>query len=419
MIHDAALPPTVPTPGSVIHETAGVGFVSARWSPASLGDLVTHLAAQGPPALSGLDTDTLAAGWKATVATFLEPSSDERRPLTAPLAATTGLSAGGLEAALATVLGGVGAANADQVFAHAAGPFRQGPVLVVLASNIPGLAVQPLLPLLAARRPVLLKSSRREPFFAPAFVRALVERVPEIADATAAVCWPGGDAALETAVLPGCDRIVVYGGREAMASIEAQAPGRVLDYGPKASLAVIGAEVDPRAIASGLARDIALFDQRGCLSVQAIYTAGPAEPLASELAGALEVLADRWPPGPADPVAAAHVHQLRVEAQMRGLALSDLDLATGTVVVEPLPAFKLSPGLRTVRIHPVPDLERLPALLGEWRGLLQGVAIAGSAAAALAPDLAALGVTRVAAPGDLQSPDSRWLNGGRDLLDLL
>ena len=419
MIHDAALPPAVPTPGSVIDETAGVGFVSARWSPASLGGLVAHLALQGPPSLAGLDTETLAGGWKETIATFLEPTSDGRRALMAPLAATTGLSTGGLEAALATVLGGVGGDQADRVFARAAGPFRQGPVLVVLASNIPALAVQPLLPLLAARRPVLLKSSRREPLFAPAFVRALVERIPEIGNSVAAVCWPGGDTALEMAVLPRCDRVVVYGGREAMASIEAQAPGRVLDYGPKASLAVIGAEVDPRAIASGLARDIALFDQRGCLSVQAIYTDGPAQPLATELATALQALAEQWPPGPIDPVAAAHVHQLRVEAQMRGLALSGLDLPTGTVIVEPLPAFTPSPGLRTVRIHPVPDLGRLPALLSEWSGLLQGVAIAGSTAAALTPELTALGVTRVAAPGELQSPDSRWLNGGRDLLDLL
>jgi Acyl-CoA reductase (LuxC) len=133
-------------------------------------------------------------------------------------------------------------------------------------------------------------------------------------------------------------------------------------------------------------------------------------------------LADRaraWPPGPADPAVLAGVQQLRLEAEMRGLRSSRLPLSSGTVLIDPDPAFRPTPGLRTVRIHPLPDLERLPALLSPWRGRLQGAALAGQDAWSLVPDLEGLGISRCAAPGDLQSPDARWHNGGIDPLEAL
>jgi hypothetical protein len=45
--------------------------------------------------------------------------------------------------------------------------------------------------------------------------------------------------------------------------------------------------------------------------------------------------------------------------------------------------------------------------------------LAGPAAWRLAPRLAALGISRCAAPGDLQSPDAAWHNGGIDPLEAL
>jgi hypothetical protein len=80
--------------------------------------------------------------------------------------------------------------------------------------------------------------------------------------------------------------------------------------------------------------------------------------------------------------------------------------------VEPEPAFRPSPGLRTVRIHPLPDLGRLPEVLASWGWKLQGAALAGEDAWRLAPALAGLGIYRCAAPGELQSPDVTWHNGG-------
>ncbi|HSN88146.1 MAG TPA: acyl-CoA reductase, partial [Thermoanaerobaculia bacterium] len=127
-------------------------------------------------------------------------------------------------------------------------------------------------------------------------------------------------------------------------------------------------------------------------------------------------LARRWPAGPAARPETAAVQHVRLEAEMRGLRQEPLSLQAGTVIVDPDPAFRPSPGLRTVRVHPLPDLSRLPELLISWRGRLQGAALTGRDAWALEPRLRDLGISRFAPPGELQSPDASWHNGGIDPL---
>ncbi len=306
-----------------------------------------------------------------------------------------------------------------------------GLVLVILASNLPALAVQPLLPALAARRPVLLKSPSSEPLFAPAFVRALAHRLPPVAEAVAAASWRGGDEAIEAPLLARCETILAYGGDEALANLRrraAEAGGaRLVSYGARTSLAAVARDADLGASAAGIARDVALFDQRGCLSVAAVYVEGDearSRELARALAESLGRRAASWPPGPAEPGELAAVQQVRTEASLRrlfapGVAGASGDPARGTVVVEPRASFQPTPGLRTVRVHPVADLAPLPAILEPWRGRLQGAALAGERALALAGALESLGVSRIAPPGELQSPDARWHNGGIDPLEVL
>lgn len=356
--------------------------------------------------LRAIPAADLLAAWGGTVEAFLDPGSPERRALDPDLARTTRLSPEGLAAALEAVLGGVRTGPAAALLAEAETlPIGGGPVLAILASNLPALAVQPLWPALALRRPILLKSPSAEPLFVPAFLAALVRREPRLEPAVASATWPGGDARLEAPALAGADTVIAYGDEPALADLRRRAPGKLVEYGPKTSLAAVS-ELDS---AEGLARDIALFDQRGCLSIAAVYTNGDPEALAVRLEEALEKL---WPPGPADPVALSMVQQVRLEAEMRGLRRSRLPVSAGTVLVEPEPAFRPSPGLRTVRIHPLADLGRLPDVLSPWKGRLQGAALAGEGAWRLAPALAGLGISRCAAPGELQSPDVTWHNGG-------
>jgi hypothetical protein len=436
VLADFALPPEVlPAACSVRASSPDlpVPISRAAWTPASLAALAAALC-RGGEGLRTLPDAALLDAWSATVEAFLDPGTPERRELAPPLATLCCLSPAGLDAGLEAVLGGVRHGPAATLLAWAAalaarepaGPDRSAPVLVVLASNLPALTVQPLLPALALRRPVLLKSPSSEPLFAPAFLAALTRREPRLAGAVAAATWPGGDAALEAPLLAAAGAVVAYGGAEALADLARRAAGkRFVGYGPQMSLAAVGlgsGAAAPEALAAGLARDVALFDQRGCLSVVAVYVAGgldAAARLARHLEAALADLAARWPPGPAAAPALAAVQQLRLEAELRGLPRASLPPAAGTVLLEPEPALRSSPGLRTVRVHPLLDLDRLPEILAPWRGRLQGAALAGSAAWRLAPRLAALGISRCAAPGDLQSPDAAWHNGGIDPLEAL
>lgn len=365
------------------------------------------------------DEDLLDA-WSATVEAFRDPGSPERRALDPDLIAACRLSPEGLAAGLEAVLGGVRRAPAGEMLARAARlRSERRPALVVLASNLPALAVQPLLPLLALRRPVLLKSPSAEPHFAPAFVSALARRHPALGRGIATACWPGGDERLEATVLPAVGAVLAYGDEAAVSSLECRAPGKVIAYGPKTSLAVLGKDVEPAEVAEGLARDIALFDQRGCLSIAAVYTVGDPQELAGHLAGALAALARRWPSGPAHPAELAAVQQVRLEADLRGLYRPDLPISAGTVIVEPRPDFHPTPGRRTVRVHPLDDVASLPEALSPWKGRLQGAALAGADAWGLAGALEELGLSRFAEPGDLQSPDAAWHNGGIDPLAAL
>ncbi len=302
MLRDAFLPASARMPVFRAVERPGIRYSAARWTPEALGRVVGALR-EGAAALWQIPDDELLAAWGDTVAIFLRTGSLERRALDPPLARLCGLSREGLWAGLEAVLGGVRREPAAALLARARrAPSGAGPVLAVLASNLPGLAVQPLLPALLTRRPVLLKSPSAEPLFAPAFLAALARREPRLAGALAAVTWPGGEAELEAPVLEGVGTVLAYGERATLDDLARRAPGKVIGYGPQISLGVVGASADLRRTAEGLARDVALFDQRGCLSVAAVYTAGSAEELAGRLAGELAELLRAVASGSADPV---------------------------------------------------------------------------------------------------------------------
>lgn len=400
-------------------EHPGIRYSGARWNPESLGRVAAALR-DGAAALREIPVEDLLAAWGDTVSIFLRPSSLERRALDPQLARLSGLSREGLKAGLEAVLGGVRKEPAAALLARARpAPAEAGPVLAILASNLPGLAVQPLLPSLLVRRPMLLKSATAEPLFAPAFLSALTRREPRLAGALAAATWTGGDKKLEAPVLQEVGTVLAYGEQETLDDLARRAPGKVIGYGPKTSIGIVAASADVRTAAEGLARDVALFDQRGCLSVVAVYTAGDAQELSERLVGALLDYARRWPPGPVVRSLSAAVQHARLNAEMHGLRVADMPLRQGTVILDPDPGLRPSPGLRTVRVHPLEDLSRLPEILTPWKGRLQGAALAGEEAWALEPRLIQLGFSRFAAPGELQSPDATWTNGGIDALAAL
>ena len=81
-----------------------------------------------------------------------------------------------------------------------------------------------------------------------------------------------------------------------------------------ASIAIVS-DIDDRSLddlANRLAIDLALFEQRGCLSIQTIYTDGSNPDVAEALPTALERAAERWPTHMGSPLLAA-IQQFRAE----------------------------------------------------------------------------------------------------------
>ncbi len=368
--------------------------------------------AAAAPALRAIPNDDLLAAWNHTLAAFLDPNSPERRELDPDVLAATGLSPAGLDRGLRTIGAGMTGAPAAGSLCRAPKQHEDGFSLVVLPANPPGLMLQSLLPALAARSPVLFKSSRAEPFFARAFLDALGRRLPILRDAYATATWTGGDASIEAHLYAGARLVVAYGNESTIASVTTAGPRKLVTFGPKLSLGWVGADADPDRAARDMALDIALFDQRGCLSVEAMlvdHTA--ADAFARILADALAQLAIELPPGRASDAERAGVRLAREDADLRGLTWFGNALDTSTVIVENDTRISPSPGLRTVRIHPLEDVPTLD----DWNDRIQGLAIAGDLPATVRRAFEQAGASRFAPAGQLQATEASWRNGGIDL----
>jgi hypothetical protein len=301
---------------------------------------------------------------------------------------------------------------------------REGPALVahVLASNVPALALPAIALGCLAGAAVLVKSGRDDPLSAPAFHRALSAADPELAATVVTAYWPGGDPDREEAGLGRAPVVVVTGGDATLAALGERVRGRLVAHGPRVSVAAVGrtALADAAAVAEALAVDVALHDQRGCLSPHAVYveTGGPLAPpaFAERLATALGAVAQRLPPGPAGVAERAAARLLAAEAEwIPGAAAIAGD--GGTVVYEDGPTFRPTCGLRTVRVHPLADADALPALLPA--GAVECVGLAGIPAAPLSQRLRALGVSRICPVGRMQRPPLSWPRGQHAPLGVL
>jgi hypothetical protein len=300
----------------------------------------------------------------------------------------------------------------------------------VLAGAIPLPTVVSIVAPLALGSPVLVKPSAFDPVTTPLLVRALAERMPALGECVEVIDFRRDDeGALDALCCADC--VVATGSDEAVAALGARVRGerRFVAHGHRYSVALIGALDDGHALlraARGLALDVALWDQLGCLSPVAVYVLDDpalARRLAEALATALAALERRMPRGRIAPAAAALVTRERAEAEMRAAA-SDAEASvhagpgtSWTVVCETGLARRPAPLHRFVRVQCV-DAGVLETLRGEP---LAAVAVAGDEPTrrALSGALAESGVSRICAPGRLQTPPLEWPRGGLGVLTSL
>lgn len=220
-------------------------------------------------------------------------------------------------------------------------------VTVVLAATVPLAALRAMvLPLLQGATELRVRPSRRQ------------REVPRsLVDALAAQGLPvrvddGGELHGD---------VIAYGRDETLEVLATRlAPGaRFEGHGHGFGAAVVR-EGSPQ-VAAALARDVAAYEQHGCLSPQVVLCAGDARGLAVGLHAALTALASAWPRAPMDlGVGAAALQWTGAQA---ALGAEVLRAPSHVVTLWDHPALQASPGARHIAVVPVRDLDEARALL--------------------------------------------------------
>lgn len=200
----------------------------------------------------------------------------------------------------------------------------------------------------------------------------------------------------------------------------------IIEHGPKLSIGVV---FDPDDRAADLAaRDILVFEQRGCLSLQAVYVAGgpiAARGFCERLATAMarhRAAETRVPLTLSESGAISNARELM---RFRAANGDDVGLwesqggTSWTVVYQTDPTLAPGPLNGYVTVHPLPSGGRLLEALGPEAAYLSTVAI-HPFEDALADRLDPLAAPRTCALGRSQQPPLFWHHDGRiPLADLV
>jgi Acyl-CoA reductase (LuxC) len=374
---------------------SGPPLTAARISGIA-GALVRNAEAQRP----GLKTARLVATLGAVAEAWCDREDPYRVAAERWLPAVTGYAPGMVAAALDRLFRSLRADRLEKLLKSEVGHLRApGPrLLAVIASGtVFPPAIVGATSALLLRSPVIVKTASAEPVLAPLWARSLEARDPELGSLVAVLGWPRTDTALTQALLDAADRVLGYGDDETMAAIRAAMPpgAHLVAHGHKVSAAILSAralETDAPGLARRLAREVALYDQQGCLSPHTVFvvasaakaagaaTAAPA--FAELLAAELAALAHRWPPAPLDPPQASSLRQVigaRELASQPPMSAVLGGVEHGyAVVLDPSASFEVSPLGRTVFVKPVADVEEAIAALAPVRQQLQAVGLAVS-----------------------------------------
>jgi len=412
-------------------------------TPEEITDRLAELREAGVKLRRRPARDTLAA-LAGVLELWRDPRSEWRRRLAAELPGATGFSPENVREGLAR---GLAPFSGDALLALARSELGDPTRLdaasdcmlsgfdataVVLAGAIPQPSLLALLAPLVLRSPVLAKPASRDPV-TPGLVAASIAAVdPELARCIAIAPFSSHDDACLRALLA-ADCISATGSDASIAALAARVrpPRRVVSAGHRLSVAALGPDaLDGAALATaaeGIALDVALWDQQGCLSPLAVYVVGgtdtTSDRVAESLARALEALERRLPRGKLDLEAGISFLHECDSAELRAAAGGPVRLLGGVsqrfaVVREADAAMRPAPLQRFVRVHPVGDARAFCTALRPLAPHLAGVAIAGFGpeADAVARGLAELGASRLCRPGELQAPPLAWHHDNRPVL---
>ena len=308
--------------------------------------------------------------------------------------------------------------------------------LHIAAGTVPGVSVTSLIRGLLVKSAVLLKPGLGDIVLPVLFARALEREDSGIGSALAVLYWPGGSGDIEDPLLSNADLVIAYGSDDTIQSWRTRMPATtpLVAYPHRVGFAMIGREKltaeGVEALSAEMARAVATFDQRGCVSPHLVYVeeggAVSPEAWAGHLVAAFDLLEGELPMGTPTAKEASAVHQLRGAAEIEAAAGRGVKVHSGaglswTVIYDPDPAFEASCLGRTLRVKPVKELAAVPRLVAPVARHLQsvGMEVATGRRAALAAPLFELGVTRAASLRTLPWPPPWWHHDGSGPLRVL
>lgn len=218
-----------------------------------------------------------------------------------------------------------------------------------------------------------------------------------------------------------CEAAVIFGGGDTIETFRGKLSPAVrrIEHGPKLGIAVV---FEPgREAAQRIAEDILRYDQRGCLSVQAVYVEGDTETIhafGDLLADSMAAYRQKNPETSSTLSDAGGVSNAREIARFLmanggPIRLWESEQSTDwTIVYDGNPKLKAGPLNGFVRLHPLPaDL----AAMGPETEFISGAAI-HPFSEDHASKLDALGIARICAAGKAQEPTIFWHHDGMSSL---
>jgi len=316
----------------------------------------------------------------------------------------------------------------------------------VVSGSVPGVGITAMLRTLLLGAPTLLKPGLGDAVLPVLFARALRESAPSLADRLCVLYWPGGEGAITRAAVKRAEVVTAYGGDDAVRAVREATPvtARFLAYHHREGAGVVGAgALDSEAAAALTARDVAravaVFDQRGCVSPRVVWvedTDAGVTPshFARLLAVELESLERTLPSGSLERLERSAVHQFRGTAELLAAGWGSGDDAEDrprlvhggpapwTVFYDPYRALESNCVGRVVVVRPFRSVPELISRLEPLGDHLQTVGVAGlgDRLEAVSVALGQVGASRVTPFEAVPFPRPWWHHdGGKPLADLV
>lgn len=263
------------------------------------------------------------------------------------------------------------------------------------------------------------------------------EKLPSVLDMVSCATWPHDQVDLTRRILGAADALIAFGDEDTLSIFESMTPKHAEHflYGPRISFAVLDLHGSAASEAIGdsirdsmqsLAEDIVAYDQLGCLSPAVLYVLGGSRDgfdeavagLADSLGAALD--GDSLDSSSPPPGAASLIQSLRAVFSMDPEAGRRCVESPGglgwTILVDAADRrLRTTPGYRTIFVIALETWDDLLGAVGNMNGKLQAMGLGPLGVVCPEPTATALGelgLSRIAALGEMQRPPLDWRHDG-------